>query len=451
MKRIAVLLSVMAVASSCSQVGKADSILPEGSDSGVFDSDAGGERDSGTELDPDSGTPDSGTPDSGIAGPVISAVNANNITQSSAMIHWTLNEPGTGQVEYGTTTAYGQVNTPELSFNYSAHSQPLNGLTAGTLYHYRVKSQNQAGGVSVSGDYTFTTLTASTTTGNLPAKVVGGYFTTWEPRNNASLQNIVDNTNYNLVYVAFATGTSLSSGTLQLTTPPGATSAADFKSQIAYANAHGVKVIISVGGYFDLGGSNSGYVLDSTAKVDQFMASMRDFHDNWGFNGMDWDLEHGNRPDVAGIVSASQQMRSEFGSTWIIACAPGADLSTWVGPSGVLDTLGVGGWDAVGEQIYDMGLSPSDYQAKIVNRMTVLANKYGADKVVLGNKYRRDSPSTPDDPTAYVPISTTTAALSDLRGAGINIRGSFVWTIQSDSDQSYAWSSGVGGDILAHP
>jgi chitinase len=384
---------------------------------------------------------------------VITAVAASNITKTTAMISWTLSERGTGQVEYGTTSAYGQRNTPELSFNYSAHSQPLNGLTPGTLYHFRVSSQNQAGITSVSGDFTFITASdAPVAVSNLPAKVVGGYFTTWEPRNGASLRTFVDSTNYNLIYVSFATGTSASSGALQLSVPPGATSAADFKSQVAYANSKGVKVLISVGGWFDLGGFNSGYVLDSTKKVDEFMVSMRDFRNNWGFNGMDWDLEHGTRPDTDGIVDASRRMKAEFGSTWIINCAPAPEQPSWVGAGGILDRLGVGGWDAVGEQLYgQVGVTPAEYKLKIIARMTALSNKYGSSKVMLGTTYRQESPSAAPDPSGGVPIATAVQSLTDLRASGINIRGAFLWTIQSDSDQSFAWSTGVGGDILSHP
>ena len=52
---------------------------------------------------------------------------------------------------------------------------------------------------------------------------------------------------------------------------------------------------------------------------------------------------------------------------------------------------------------------------------------------------------------SLVNLSTTTQSLAQLRSAGINIRGSFVWTIQSDSDQSFAWANTVGADILSHP
>jgi hypothetical protein len=118
----------------------------------------------------DAGVPvpvDAGT--SPPAGPTISAVSASDLTQTTATVSWTLNQPATGEVEYGTTTFYGNRTTKELSFNYSAHVQHLSGLTAGTVYHFRVRSTNQAGAESVSGDHTFTTA------GGVPTQPDGGY------------------------------------------------------------------------------------------------------------------------------------------------------------------------------------------------------------------------------------------------------------------------------------
>src|SRR5262249_26637191 len=77
-------------------------------------------------------------------------------TTSGATITWTTNENSDTQVEYGSTTAYGQSTTLSSALA-TAHSQGLSGLTAGTLYHYRVKSRDAAGNLAVSGDFTFTT------------------------------------------------------------------------------------------------------------------------------------------------------------------------------------------------------------------------------------------------------------------------------------------------------
>jgi YD repeat-containing protein len=95
------------------------------------------------------------TPD--ITAPVISNVAAVGITATSATITWNTNENSDSQVEYGTTTAYGQSTALNPSL-VNAHSQGLSGLTQGTLYHYRVKSRDAAGNLAVSGDFTFSTL-----------------------------------------------------------------------------------------------------------------------------------------------------------------------------------------------------------------------------------------------------------------------------------------------------
>ena len=91
------------------------------------------------------------------AGPTISNVAAGSITEVRAVVSWNLSEPATGQVEYGTTTAYGSVTAPELSFDFSNHVQQVSPLVPGTRYHFRVRSQDAAGNLSVSADETFTT------------------------------------------------------------------------------------------------------------------------------------------------------------------------------------------------------------------------------------------------------------------------------------------------------
>jgi RHS repeat-associated protein len=90
------------------------------------------------------------------APPVISGVATGSITNRSAIITWATNEPADSQVEYGLTTAYGQ-STPLDPSLVIAHSQSLFGLTAETIYHYRVKSKDAAGNITVSPDFTFTT------------------------------------------------------------------------------------------------------------------------------------------------------------------------------------------------------------------------------------------------------------------------------------------------------
>ncbi len=88
--------------------------------------------------------------------PVISAIQATAITQNSATITWTTDEPADTQIEYGLTSSYGS-NTTLIPTLATGHSQSLTGLAAGTTYHYRVKSKDAAGNLATSADLTFST------------------------------------------------------------------------------------------------------------------------------------------------------------------------------------------------------------------------------------------------------------------------------------------------------
>ncbi|MBI3812622.1 MAG: hypothetical protein HY283_10560 [Nitrospirae bacterium] len=96
-------------------------------------------------------------------GPVLSLITASNITAADATITWGTDEPASSQVEYGLTAFYGNSTTVNATL-LNSHSQILTGLQASTLYHYRVKSADSAGNLSVSGDLVLTTGSAADTT-----------------------------------------------------------------------------------------------------------------------------------------------------------------------------------------------------------------------------------------------------------------------------------------------
>lgn len=101
--------------------------------------------------------------------PTISDVSVVSLTTSSATINWTTEEVANGEIEYGTTPSYGSTTTfdPALSMN---HSIILSGLTANTLYHYRIKSSDEVGNLATSPDNTFTTeINAGASPGSTPS------------------------------------------------------------------------------------------------------------------------------------------------------------------------------------------------------------------------------------------------------------------------------------------
>lgn len=91
--------------------------------------------------------------------PLISELSASAVSSDGAVILWTTNERADSQVEYGTTPEYGASSPPNASLVVS-RAVALSGLAPATLYHYRVKSRDAAGVLSVSGDAVFTTAAA---------------------------------------------------------------------------------------------------------------------------------------------------------------------------------------------------------------------------------------------------------------------------------------------------
>ena len=94
--------------------------------------------------------------------PVIGSVAASGMTDATATIAWVTDEPADSQVEYGTSTAYGNL-TPLSPFRATSHALVVPGLSPVTVYHYRVISSDAAGNRAVSGDSTFTTTVVDTT------------------------------------------------------------------------------------------------------------------------------------------------------------------------------------------------------------------------------------------------------------------------------------------------
>ncbi len=95
--------------------------------------------------------------------PTISGVSSSGVTTIGASIVWTTNEASTSQVNYGPTTAYGQTTALDSAL-VTSHPVALSGLTASTLYHYRVRSKDAAGNEAIGTDTTFTTAPPPDTT-----------------------------------------------------------------------------------------------------------------------------------------------------------------------------------------------------------------------------------------------------------------------------------------------
>jgi cytochrome c biogenesis protein CcmG/thiol:disulfide interchange protein DsbE len=105
-------------------------------------------------------------PDPDTTPPAINDLKLFGLKPTSVNLSWSTDEPTTGDVAYGETTSYGMAKH-DGSLTIS-HSLILDGLSPDTSYHYQVSTADSSGNVTVSGDGTFLTPTADSTSHSAP-------------------------------------------------------------------------------------------------------------------------------------------------------------------------------------------------------------------------------------------------------------------------------------------
>lgn len=74
----------------------------------------------------------------------VTSNSAEDTTPTTFAVEWWLNEPGTGQLEHGSTVLYGTTTTLEPTLR-DYHRQLISGVAAGATVYYRIMSQNAEG------------------------------------------------------------------------------------------------------------------------------------------------------------------------------------------------------------------------------------------------------------------------------------------------------------------
>jgi chitinase len=238
-------------------------------------------------------------------------------TSSSVSLSWA--------APAGTVTGYYVSENGSRVATVTGTTDTVTGLAASTGYTFTVSAYNSAGQSPASNQVSATTAASSGGgggggggSGGLPAHVLMGY---WQDfANGATPLTLADvPSGYNLVAVAFgaATGTP---GQVSFSLDPtlasdlGGYSQQQFINDIATLKARGQKVILSVGG------ADGAISVDDAASASAFASSVYALIQQYGFNGVDVDLENGVDPTY--MASALEQLESDVGSSLIITLAP---------------------------------------------------------------------------------------------------------------------------------
>ncbi|MFF1354782.1 chitinase [Streptomyces sp. NPDC058297] len=376
---------------------------------------------------------------------------AGTATSSSVDLSW---NPVSG------ATGYNVYRDGSKVASVSGASATVTGLAAATSYSFQVSATNSAGESAKSAAVTTrTTTSGGGGGGTVPKHAVTGY---WQNFNNgATVQKLRDvPSQYDIIAVSFADATS-TPGQISFTLDPavGYTSAADFKADIAAKQSAGKSVILSVGG------EKGSVSVNSDASAAAFADSAYSLMQQYGFDGVDIDLENGLNSTY--MSKALHQLSAKAGAKLVLTMAPQTiDMQSTSGEYfktalNVKDILTV-----VNTQFYNsgsmLGCDGKVYSQGSVDFLTALACiqlEGGLDPSQVGLGVPA---STRGAGSGYVDPSVVNNALDCLtRGTGCGsfkpaktypgLRGAMTWSTNWDATAGNAWSNAVGPKVHSLP
>ncbi|MFB7709047.1 chitinase [Streptomyces sp. NPDC056105] len=399
-------------------------------------------------LGPDGG---GGGGDPVVVPAVPAGLAAGTATSSSVDLSW---NPVSG------ATGYNVYRDGSKVASVGGASATVTGLAAATSYSFQVSATNSAGESAKSAAVAArTAASGGGGGGTVPKHAVTGY---WQNFNNgATVQKLRDvPSQYDIIAVSFADATS-TPGQISFTLDPavGYTSAADFKADIAAKRAAGKSVILSVGG------EKGSVSVNSDASATAFADSAYSLMQQYGFDGVDIDLENGLNSTY--MSKALHQLSAKAGAKLVLTMAPQTiDMQSTSGEYfktalNVKDILTV-----VNMQYYNsgsmLGCDGKVYSQGSIDFLTALACiqlEGGLDPSQVGLGVPA---STRGAGSGYVDPSVVNNALDCLtRGTGCGsfkpartypgLRGAMTWSTNWDATAGNAWSNSVGPKVHSLP
>ncbi|MEU7551188.1 glycoside hydrolase family 18 protein [Streptomyces sp. NPDC044571] len=344
----------------------------------------------------------------------------------------------------------------------SASPAQITGLAAATSYSFQVSAYNAAGEGPKSAAVTGTTTGGGSPHPNpsVPKHALTGY---WQNFNNgATVQKISDvPSQYDIIAVSFADATA-TPGAISFTLDSaglGGYTVAQFKADIAAKKAASASVVLSIGG------EKGTISVNDSASAANLANSAYALMQEYGFSGIDIDLENGLNPTY--MTQALRALSAKAGPSLVITMAPQTiDMQSTAGgyfktALNIKDILTV-----VNMQYYNSGsMNGCDgkvYSQGSVDFLTALACiqlEGGLDPSQVGIGV----PASPSGAgSGYVSPTVVNNALDCLaRGTNCGsfkpsktypgLRGAMTWSTNWDAKAGGAWSNAVGPKVHSLP
>jgi chitinase len=258
-----------------------------------------------------------------------------------------------------------------------------------------------------------------------PAKMVGGYLEAYQLALPSTLP-----AGYDVLYHSF--GNVASDGGVYTYVSNGVSRsalAAEYKAR----RSAGKPTILSIGGS---GGAKAG--LTTQAQVDRFLVTAKGLVDEFGFTGIDWDLEFDVPGGISasGLAQASRNLRATYGKNFTISVAPfGAATIVSVYKALVADLQRTGDIAYVGYQFYN-DITPTTQRVLDTMRSWMTDTGIRADQFVLGFW------AGPWDwPVGYsMPVSSMADIYRGVIAVHPTLRGTYTWGVRTyDMVQGYPY------------
>lgn len=289
----------------------------------------------------------------------------------------------------------------------------------------------------------------------LPGRVLTGYWQNFD--NGATCLRLSDvPKEYNVICISFAEATQTPGGITfvldsKLSQALGGYTVDDFKADVITAHNKGQKVILSIGG--EVGN----VIINSPDAAKNFADSAHALMQEYGFDGIDIDLEHGI--DVNNLADALHQLAAKAGSGFILTMAPQTmDIYTYDATYLKLARACSDILTIMNTQYYNSGGMPgyggANYNQGTIGFLTALATTQlesglRPDQVGLGlPATTRAAGGGYQDPANVAAALESLVYGTEANGftppkAYNNIRGAMTWSINWDATNNYKFAKTV--------
>jgi len=392
---------------------------------------------------------------------------ASGTTNTSTTLNWGAVTPPANCTISGYTVYKGGVALATVS---SGTSYTVTGLTANTTYSFTVAAVDAAGSSSQSSSVSVTT--TNVTAGPIKNAVIG-YWDNW---GTFTMPNT--SMNYKVINYAFAVGSGTDGATMVMWTPSATNPLSSAAADIAATKAQGRTVILSLGG-----ATSPNITLLNSTDVANFVSSVENCVDTYGFQGIDLDFENASvtvnagdnlanptTPDIAFMSQALHQLKSHYGPNFLITYVPetadidayGAFGGFWGGYLALVNATrdimtfcdiqcyNSGSMNAANGQVVSAG--GADFLVAmselLLHGYTVSGGQNFAalapGQVAFGNLYNGTPSSAAVAAYKYLTAGTPDGgSYTRIGGPYPNMAGVMIWDINGDATNGYAYSTAL--------